>query len=104
VDNRILLCRAHHWAVHDGGFRVNGRSPRELLFRRPDGSFLPVCPVRIPISGTAGETLKEVNSKFGLRITANTVDSLWDGETVDYNMAVYGLLECEDDPKDSQGE
>ena len=103
-DNLILLCRTHHWAVHDGGFRINGRAPRGLVFRQPDGSILPVCPVRAPISGTGGDTLKEVNRRVGLEITADTVDSLWDGEAIDYHMAVDGLLECEEDSKDGQGE
>ena len=66
--------------------------------------MLPVRPVRTPINGTAGETLKEVNSKFGPEITANEVDSLWDGEAMDHHMAADGLLECEDDSKDKQGE
>jgi hypothetical protein len=104
ADNLVLLCRAHHWAVHDGGFRVDGRAPHGLVFRRPDGSHLPVCPVRAPIRGPAGETLKEVNRRVGLEITADTVDSLWDGEAIDYHMAVDGLLECEDDSKDDRGE
>jgi len=103
-DNLILLCRTHHWAVHDGGFRANGRAPHGLVFRRPDGSILPVCPVRAPISGTAGDTLKEVNRRVGLEITADTVDRLWDGEAMDYHMAVDGLLECEEDSKNGQGE
>jgi hypothetical protein len=99
-DNLVLLCRTHHWAVHEGAFRVDGRAPQELVFRRPDGNILPVCPVRLPIRGTAGETLKEVNRRVGLEITTDTVDSVWDGEAMDYHMAVDGLLDCENDSKD----
>jgi len=103
-DNLILLCRAHHWAVHDGGFRVDGRVPHGLVFRRPDGSHLPFCAVRVPIRGSAGETLKEVNRRVGLEITANTVDTFWDGEAIDYHMAVDGLLDCQENSKDDHGE
>jgi hypothetical protein len=93
--NLILLCRAHHWAVHDGGLRVDGRAPYGLVFYREDGSVLPVSPPRLPIRGAAGETLKEVNRKHGLELSADTVDRFWDGGAMDYHMAVEGLIDCE---------
>ena len=103
ADNLLLLCRAHHWAVHEGGFRVEGRAPQELVFHRADGSVLPPSPLRLPIRGHAGETLKAANRRNGLEITSNTVDSFWDGEAMDDHMAVGGLLDCEDDSKDDEG-
>jgi hypothetical protein len=33
-------------------------------------------------------------------LSVHTVDSFWDGETVDLHMAVDGVLDCEDDPLD----
>jgi len=100
-DNLVLLCRTHHWAVHEGGFGIEGPAHLGLVFRRPDGSVLPACPVRLPIDGRAGEALKEENRRHGLEITADTVDSFWDGEAVDYHMAVDGLLEFDDDPDEA---
>jgi hypothetical protein len=50
----------------------------------------------------AGETLKEANRRVGLALSAHTVDSFWDGETMDLHMAVDGVLDCEDDPIDKQ--
>lgn len=101
-DNLVLLCRTHHWAVHEGGFRAEGRAPWELVFHRADGSVLPLSPVRPRINGQAGETLKTANRRNGLEITSNTLDSFWDGEAMDYRMAVDGLLDCEDDSKDEE--
>jgi hypothetical protein len=101
-DNLVLLCTAHHWAVHEGGVRVQGRVPHGLVFHRPDGSILAGCPVSVPINGKAGETLKEMNRRQGLHITAQTVDNFWDGERMDLHMAVDGLMESEDDPIDEQ--
>jgi hypothetical protein len=101
-DNLLILCRAHHWAVHEGGLRVEGRAPHGLVFHRPDGSLLPVCPVRFPINGEAGETLKEANRRYGLEITSKTVDSFWDGGPMDYHMAVDALLSYDDDPTDEE--
>jgi hypothetical protein len=94
----LLLCRAHHWVVHEGGVRVDGRAPHTLVFHRPDGSLLPVCPVRVPINGKAGETLKEANRMHGLEITAKTVDCFWDGERMDCDLALDALMTYDDDP------
>jgi hypothetical protein len=58
--------------------------------------------VPLPIKGKAGETLKEANRRQGLDITANTVDCFWDGERMDYHMAVDALLSYEDDPVDEE--
>lgn len=101
-ENLLLLCRAHHWVVHEGGFQVEGRTPGQFVFRRPDGTVIPVCPLPFPINGKAGETLKEANRRYGLEITSETIDGLWDGEAMDIHMAVDGLLDCGDDPNDEQ--
>ncbi len=98
-DNLLLLCRTHHWAVHEGGFRVGGRVPQGLVFRRADGSVLPVSPVHPPIKEKAGETLKEANLSGQ---DHNTVDSFWDGEAMDLHMAVDALLTYDDDSVDEE--
>ena len=96
-ENLLLLCRTHHWAVHDGGFRVEGRTPQGGVFRRPDGSILPVSPARVPINGRAGETLKEANRRVGFEITSKTLDSFWDGEAMDFHIAADALLSYDND-------
>jgi hypothetical protein len=101
-ENLVLLCRTHHWAVHEGGVRVERRVPQGLVFHRPDGHLLPVCPVPVTINGKAGETLKEANRRQGLEITAKTVDCFWDGERMDCHMAVDALMTYDDDPSDDE--
>jgi hypothetical protein len=96
-DNLMLLCRAHHWAVHEGGVRLERRGPADLVFHRPDGTPLPVCPTPAPIRGEAGETLKEANRRCGLEVTSKTVDFFWDGERMDLHMAVDALMTYDDD-------
>ncbi|MEW5980130.1 MAG: DUF222 domain-containing protein [Acidobacteriota bacterium] len=44
LTNCILLCRGHHWAVHEGGFRMEGRAPGGLAFFYPDGKPMPGIP------------------------------------------------------------
>jgi len=100
--NLVVLCKYHHWAVHEGGVRVEGRAPRTLVFHRPDGTVLNPCSVSVPIGGEARETLKEANQRYGLEITAETVNSFWDGERMDLHMAFDGLLSYDDDPADEE--
>jgi len=95
-DNLVLLCRAHHWAVHEGGVRVERRAPLGHVFHRPDGTPLPISPSLVAIHGEAGETLKEANRRYGLEITSKTVDCFWDGERMDLHMAVDALLTYDD--------
>jgi hypothetical protein len=43
-DNLVLLCSAHHRAVHEGGFRIRGRPEGRLEVIRPDGEPVPHSP------------------------------------------------------------
>ena len=45
LDNLVLLCRRHHTALHEGGFRME-MSEGAPRFRRPDGTPLPESPAR----------------------------------------------------------
>jgi len=101
-DNVLLLCKSHHWAVHEGGGRLEGRAPRGLVFHRPDARLLSTCPVPVPMNGKPGETLKEANRRHGVEITAKTVDCFWDGERMDLHMAVDGVIACDDDRIDEE--
>ena len=71
---------------------MEGRAPVGLVFHRPDGRLLSACPVPGPINGNAGEILKEANRRYGLEITAETVDCFWDGERMDLHVAVDALM------------
>jgi hypothetical protein len=65
-------------------------------------SGIPACPERFPGNGEAGETLQEANRRVGPALSAQTVDSLWDGEIMDLQMAMDGVFNCEDDAMDEQ--
>jgi len=93
--NLTLLCRAHHWAVHEGGYRVQGRPPRGLVFLRPDGRILPVCPAPASLPEDPVQALKACHRALGLEIDAESGASGWCGETMDYELAVSGLLDAD---------
>jgi hypothetical protein len=42
ASNLVLLCRYHHWLVHEGGWRIRLTMSGRLLFIRPDGSALEI--------------------------------------------------------------
>jgi hypothetical protein len=44
LSNLVLLCRRHHRAVHEGGWRIEGDPAATLTFIRPDGVPLPAQP------------------------------------------------------------
>src|SRR5512132_1168996 len=44
LSNLALLCRRHHRAVHEEGYRVDRQPDGELEFRRPNGWVLPDVP------------------------------------------------------------
>jgi hypothetical protein len=44
LSNLALLCRRHHRAVHEEGYRVDRHPDGDLCFRRPDGRLLPEVP------------------------------------------------------------
>src|SRR5690606_25057948 len=46
LDNLILLCSAHHAAVHEGGFRLEKDYRDRGFFRPPDGRAVPACGYR----------------------------------------------------------
>jgi hypothetical protein len=44
LENLLLLCRRHHRAVHEGGFRVAAGEGGAFVFQRPDGERLHAAP------------------------------------------------------------
>ena len=46
LSNLILLCSAHHTALHEGGFTIEKDYRDRWFFRRPDGRAVPACGYR----------------------------------------------------------
>ncbi len=92
MDNLVLLCRHHHRLVHEGGYgvRMTAHGPK---FTDPTGRALP----QVAETRSRGNVfaLRQQNRNQGLRIGRETTVPLWEGETMDYGMAVEGLLSVE---------
>ena len=91
LDNLLLLCRRHHRAVHEEGFRVTLNAAGEVQFIRPDGRLLPAAP---PAPAWTGAPLAPVTERLDqddIAIGANTATPAWRGERLDVGWAV-GVL------------
>ena len=88
LENLVLLCRRHHRAVHEEGFRITLDAAGEVAFTRPDGRPFPQA---APPPLWTGEALAPVNERLeqeGIEIDAHTATPRWKGERVDMNWTV----------------
>jgi hypothetical protein len=106
LANLCSLCRRHHRLVHEHGYRIDTTRDGELRFFRRDGSPVPLADERHRSNGNGhgGDTgtgsspsdplaaLRDANAAHGLAISSTTAFPRWDGEPVDYGLAVQALL------------
>jgi hypothetical protein len=88
LSNLALLCRRHHRAVHEEGYRVDRRPDGALEFQRPDGRPLPEVPAAAPVPADPVEVLRSTNAAHGLRLHARTACPGWLGERLDVGWAI----------------
>ena len=80
LDKLVLLCRRHHRAVHEGGFRVSHRSGGEIAFFRPDGEVLPAVPAPPVVEGDL--------IALGVAASPTEPPPAWDGTPFDLAWAI----------------
>jgi hypothetical protein len=86
LTNLLLLCRRHHRAVHEGGFRVRRRSDGALVFFRPDGVPLEAAP-QLPSATISGDdTLRRSETARGT--AAQRGSPVFDGTPLDVGWAI----------------
>ena len=97
LDNLVTLCSQHHRQVHEGGYGVR-MNESEIEFTRPDGSVIPPAGLshgkcfRGNISANSGlQRLAAFNGARGLDIDAQTARCGWNGERMDYDIAIDTL-------------
>jgi Domain of unknown function (DUF222)/HNH endonuclease len=87
LSNLALLCRRHHRAVHEEGFRVERRADGELSFSRPNGWPIPEAP---PPPALASDPMGELcrrHEALGLHIDPRAAIPEWRGEPLDVGWA-----------------
>jgi hypothetical protein len=88
LSNLTLLCRRHHRAVHEEGYRVARGADGELCFRRPDGRILPEVPLPAGVPDHPAGVLRARNDAEGLVTRAHTATSGWGGERLNVGYAI----------------
>jgi hypothetical protein len=89
LDNLVLLCRRHHRTVHEGGFSVRTKADGQIRFFDPNGQELPPAGDG-RFRGSVFALMTE-NTRSGIHITRETGKSLWQGESMDDDLAVLGM-------------
>jgi Domain of unknown function (DUF222)/HNH endonuclease len=88
LSNLALLCRRHHRAVHEEGYRVDRQVDGELCFRRPDGRILPEVPLPAGAPDHPADVLRAQNDREGIVIRAHTATPGWSGERLNVAYAI----------------
>ena len=88
LANLALLCRFHHRAVHEEGFRVVADPNGQFRFLRPDGVPFPAEP---PVECWEGAPLAPTDARLaaaGVSIGPHTATPDWYGESLDLAAAL----------------
>ena len=91
LDNLVLLCRRHHRAVHEEGFRVTVDAAGGVRFLRPDGRPLLEAPPGPAWTGPALQPTNDGLAAAGIEIDADTATPSWRGERLDLDFAMSVL-------------
>jgi 5-methylcytosine-specific restriction endonuclease McrA len=88
LDNLTLLCKRHHRAVHEEGLGVEVVEGGPVRFFRPDGREIPQAPLPPPLPAEPAAELVRAHSDRGITPDAWTPTPLWNGEALDYGLAI----------------
>lgn len=94
LENLLLLCRHHHRALHEGGFRVELGSDGSCHFFTPRGAPIPEAPVSQVPDDDPVDALRRNHREDGLRIDPMTGLPRWDGEGLDLASAIDSLRQA----------
>jgi len=88
LSNLARLCRRHHRAVHEEGYRMERRPDGEPRFWTPDGRPLPDVPSPPAVPDDPVQALRARNEAGGLHLDAQTTRPGWQGERLDVGWAI----------------
>ena len=96
LDNLVLLCRHHHRLLHQEGYEIVKDGEQQFEFLTPAGGALPavLVPQFAASEDMASETLaiEREHDGRGLAIDSRTAVTRWEGERLDYDLAVGAML------------
>ncbi len=96
LDNLVLLCRRHHRLLHQEGYEILKHGEQRFEFLTPVGGAMPTAltPQFAEAEDVASETLaiEREHDGIGLEIDSRTAVTRWEGEKLDYDLAVGAML------------
>lgn len=87
LANLIILCGAHHRALHEGAFHIVARGDETFAFTLADGRDLPE---HIDPGALIG-TRRRIELEYDIDAPAAT--TRWDGSRLDGDLAVWGIAQ-----------
>src|SRR5690606_3369543 len=87
LTNLVLLCRHHHRAVHEEGFRIARDAAGDLRFHHPDGRVIPAAPA----APTLQADLINLHDAQGVSVDKDALVSFSTGQPVDLEYAIAVL-------------
>ena len=96
LDNLVLLCRRHHRLLHQEGYEILKHGEQRFEFLTPVGGAMPTAltPQFAEGEDVASESLaiEREHDGIGLEIDSRTAVTRWEGEKLDYDLAVGAML------------
>jgi len=84
LGNLILLCRAHHVLIHDGGYVITAAAGG-FRFSTQAGVTIPACP---PLPRTDGD----IRTGHDARIAPDTIIPAWYGDRLNLDLAIWACF------------
>ena len=101
LDNLVLLCRRHHRAVHEDGFKVETvgvetvgvetEGDGDIRFHWPDGRPFPNVPPVPRLPDDPVLALERDHDRLGIRGSPEATTPHWNGESLDLGWAIHAL-------------
>src|SRR5262249_21078117 len=88
LSNLTLLCRRHHRALREVGFRVGRQPDGELEFRTRQGWVIPDVSPPTGVRDDPMAVIRAQNEAAGLTLNAHTATPGWLGERLDVGYAI----------------
>ena len=92
IDNLVQLCRYHHRLVHEGGFGCEKTANGRIVFKNKDGNVIRRAEYHPPIPANTDAVSLLSHEIPGIEIDSKTCVTRWEGEKMDYSVAVEALL------------